>query len=162
RSLASRADRRTRRPPRVGHGRGRIGFHVPRDRCSGLGPRGPGRRARGTSTGQPRWAALRGPAPRAHRTQAALARRWRPSPDTLPVHSAAMPRPRCGAERGVGETLAAITGGREAGTAARHERLAATVACKAAIKAGDVLSPSEMRALFVALRDTTLPAHDVH
>ena len=34
---------------------------------------------------------------------------------------------------------------------ARHERLAATVACKAAIKAGDELSPGEMRALFIAL-----------
>ena len=45
---------------------------------------------------------------------------------------------------------------------AKHERLAATVACKAAVKAGDVLAPSEMRALFVALSRTTLPAHDVH
>ena len=44
----------------------------------------------------------------------------------------------------------------------RHEHLAATVACKAAIKAGEPLSPGEMRALFIALRDTTLPAHDVH
>ena len=54
------------------------------------------------------------------------------------------------------------TGDREASSHARHERLAATVACKAAIKAGDELSPGEMRALFVALGDTTLPAHDVH
>ena len=45
---------------------------------------------------------------------------------------------------------------------ARHERLVATVACKAAIKAGDALSAAEMRALFVALAATTLPAHDVH
>jgi len=36
------------------------------------------------------------------------------------------------------------------------------VACKAAIKAGDELSPAEMRALFVALGETQLPAHDVH
>ena len=49
-----------------------------------------------------------------------------------------------------------------AGAAARHERLAATVACKAAIKAGEELSQGEMRSLFAALRDTTLPAHDVH
>jgi DNA mismatch repair protein MutL len=28
--------------------------------------------------------------------------------------------------------------------------------------AGDALSPAEQRALYVALRDTTLPAHDVH
>jgi DNA mismatch repair protein MutL len=60
------------------------------------------------------------------------------------------------------ETLASITGDRETGTHTRHEKLAATVACKAAIKAGDALSPGEMRALYVALRDTTLPAHDVH
>jgi DNA mismatch repair protein MutL len=36
------------------------------------------------------------------------------------------------------------------------------VACKAAIKAGDQLSPGEMRALFTALGATSLPAHDVH
>ena len=73
-----------------------------------------------------------------------------------------MPHPRFDPERCVRETLASLTGDREAGTHARHERLAATVACKAAIKAGDALSPGEMRALYVALRDTTLPAHDVH
>ena len=37
---------------------------------------------------------------------------------------------------------------------ARHERLAATVACKAAVKAGDALSPAEMQALFRALAAT--------
>jgi DNA mismatch repair protein MutL len=36
------------------------------------------------------------------------------------------------------------------------------VACKAAVKAGDVLAPEEMRALFIALARATLPAHDVH
>jgi DNA mismatch repair protein MutL len=45
---------------------------------------------------------------------------------------------------------------------ARHERLAATIACKAAIKAGEELAPSEMRALYASLAATTLPAHDVH
>ena len=34
--------------------------------------------------------------------------------------------------------------------------------CKAAIKSGDLLAPEEMRALYVALARTTLPAHDVH
>ncbi len=81
---------------------------------------------------------------------------------TLLVSRVPMPHPRFDAERCLRETLAALTGDREAGTHARHERLAATVACKAAIKAGDALSPSEMRALYLALRDTTLPAHDVH
>ena len=33
---------------------------------------------------------------------------------------------------------------------------------EAAIKAGDELSQGEMRALFIALGDTRLPAHDVH
>ncbi len=81
---------------------------------------------------------------------------------TLIVRAVPMPHPRFDPERCVRDTLASLTGDREASSHARHERLAATVACKAAIKAGDLLSPSEMRALFIALRDTTLPAHDVH
>jgi DNA mismatch repair protein MutL len=81
---------------------------------------------------------------------------------TLLVNAVPMPHPRFDAERCLRETLAALAGDREASSHARHERLAATVACKAAIKAGEELSPGEMRALFVALGDTTLPAHDVH
>ncbi|HVX42063.1 MAG TPA: DNA mismatch repair endonuclease MutL, partial [Gemmatimonadaceae bacterium] len=81
---------------------------------------------------------------------------------TLIVRAVPMPHPRFDPERCVRETLAALTGDREPGVHARHERLAATVACKAAIKAGDLLSPGEMRALYIALRDTKLPAHDVH
>jgi DNA mismatch repair protein MutL len=81
---------------------------------------------------------------------------------TLLVRAVPMPHPRFDAERCLRDTLDALTGDRTAGAAARHEKLAATVACKAAIKAGDALSPSEMSALFVALARTTLPAHDVH
>jgi DNA mismatch repair protein MutL len=81
---------------------------------------------------------------------------------TLLVHSVPMPHPRFDAERCLRETLATLAGDREPAAHARHERLAATVACKAAIKAGDELSPGEMRALFVALSQTRLPAHDVH
>jgi DNA mismatch repair protein MutL len=81
---------------------------------------------------------------------------------TLLVHSVPMPHPRFDAERCLRETLAALAGDREPAAHARHERLAATVACKAAIKAGDELSAGEMRALFVALSETRLPAHDVH
>ena len=81
---------------------------------------------------------------------------------TLLVHSVPMPHPRFDAERCLRETLAALAGDRDGGAHARHERLAATVACKAAIKAGDELSTGEMRALFLALGDTRLPAHDVH
>jgi DNA mismatch repair protein MutL len=81
---------------------------------------------------------------------------------TLLVHSVPMPHPRFDAERCLRETLAALTGDRAAAAATRHEKLAATVACKAAIKAGDLLSPAEMRALYIALSATALPAHDVH
>jgi DNA mismatch repair protein MutL len=81
---------------------------------------------------------------------------------SLLVRSVPMPHPRFDAERCLRETLDALTGDRNPGTATRHERLAATVACKAAVKAGDALSPAEMRALYVALTKTTLMAHDVH
>ena len=81
---------------------------------------------------------------------------------TLLVHSVPMPHPRFDAERCLRETLAALTGDREGAAHAKHEKLAATVACKAAVKAGDELSQGEMRALFIALGDTRLPAHDVH
>lgn len=82
--------------------------------------------------------------------------------NTILVNSVPMPHPRFDAERCLRDTLDSLTGNRIAGTAARHEKLAATVACKAAVKAGDILSQDEMRALFIALRDTELPAHDVH
>ncbi|HXY30040.1 MAG TPA: DNA mismatch repair endonuclease MutL [Gemmatimonadaceae bacterium] len=81
---------------------------------------------------------------------------------TLIVSAVPMPHPRFDAPRCLRDTLDALTGDRDAGTTTRHERLAATLACKAAIKAGDDLSPGEMRALYVALARTTLPAHDVH
>ena len=81
---------------------------------------------------------------------------------TLLVHAVPMPHPRFDAERCLRDTLSALVGDRYASSHARHERLAATFACKAAIKAGDTMSPGEMRALFLALADTRLPAHDVH
>jgi len=81
---------------------------------------------------------------------------------TLVVSAVPMPHPRFDAERCLRDALAALTGDRGASGLARHERLAATVACKAAIKAGDELAPAEMRALYAALAATTLPAHDVH
>ncbi|HYW51555.1 MAG TPA: DNA mismatch repair endonuclease MutL [Gemmatimonadaceae bacterium] len=81
---------------------------------------------------------------------------------TLVVQSVPMPHHRFDAERALRETLASLAGDRIASTATRHERLAMTVACKAAVKAGDVLSLSEMRSLFADLTRTTLPAHDVH
>ena len=81
---------------------------------------------------------------------------------TLIVRAVPMPHPRFDPERCLRDTLDALTGDRLASGAARHEKLAATVACKAAIKAGDALSLEEMRSLYAALAATTLPAHDVH
>ncbi len=81
---------------------------------------------------------------------------------TLLVNAVPMPHPRFDAERCVRDTLAALAGDRSPSDASRHERLASTIACKAAVKAGDLLSLSEMRALYVDLARTTLPVHDVH
>lgn len=82
--------------------------------------------------------------------------------NAIAVHAVPSPHPRFDAERCLRDTLAALTGDRSPSTHARHTRLIATVACKAAVKAGDLLSPEEMRALYVALARTTLAAHDVH
>ena len=81
---------------------------------------------------------------------------------SIVVHAVPAPHARFDAERCLRDSLAAITGDRSASMLSKHERLAATVACKAAIKSGDLLAPEEMRALYVALARTTLPAHDVH
>jgi DNA mismatch repair protein MutL len=82
--------------------------------------------------------------------------------NALIVHAVPVPHPRFDAERCLRDTLASLTGDRTPSVHGRHERLVATIACKAAVKGGDLLSGAEMRALFVALRDTNLPAHDVH
>lgn len=82
--------------------------------------------------------------------------------DSILIHSVPAPHPRFDAERCLRETLDALTGDRAPGAAARHQRLLATVACKAAVKAGDALSEKEMHALVWALRNAELPAHDVH
>jgi DNA mismatch repair protein MutL len=82
--------------------------------------------------------------------------------NSLIVHAVPTPHERFDAERCLRDTLASLTGDRAPATAGRHERLVATISCKAAVKSGDVLSGAEMHALFIALRDTNLPAHDVH
>ncbi len=81
---------------------------------------------------------------------------------TLIVNAVPVPHARFDAIQCLRDTLSTLSGSREASSHARHERLAATVACKAAVKAGDALAPEEMRALFIALSGSTLPAHDVH
>jgi DNA mismatch repair protein MutL len=52
--------------------------------------------------------------------------------------------------------------GRFGGWANRLERFAATYACRAAIKAGEVLTEPEMRGLVTRLFACALPPHDVH
>ena len=44
----------------------------------------------------------------------------------------------------------------------QHERIAKSMACKGAIKAGERLGSDEMRELFDRLFATELPGHDVH
>jgi DNA mismatch repair protein MutL len=78
------------------------------------------------------------------------------------VHAVPLPHPRFDALRCLRDTLQALSGDRSPASHARHERLVATVACKAAVKAGEPLSVEEMGALFRALASTALPAHDVH
>jgi DNA mismatch repair protein MutL len=78
------------------------------------------------------------------------------------VHAVPTPHRRFDALRCLRESLAALSGDRGATAHAGHELLVATVACKAAVKAGEPLAPDEMQALFRALVSTTLPAHDVH
>jgi DNA mismatch repair protein MutL len=78
------------------------------------------------------------------------------------VHAVPTPHRRFDALLCLRESLATLSGDRGATVHAGHELLVATVACKAAVKAGDPLAPDEMRALFRALVSTSLPAHDVH
>jgi DNA mismatch repair protein MutL len=82
--------------------------------------------------------------------------------ETLIVNAVPMPHARFDAPRCLRESLAQLAGDRHASAHTRHERLAATVACKAAIKAGDALSTGEMRALYLDVARTTLASHDVH
>jgi DNA mismatch repair protein MutL len=82
--------------------------------------------------------------------------------NSVVVHAVPAPHKRFDAERCLRESLATLAGDRSPSALARHERLAATVACKGAIKAGDTLAMDEMRALYAGLARTTLPAYDVH
>ncbi len=68
------------------------------------------------------------------------------------VHAVPTPHRRFDALKCLRESLAALSGDRGATAHAGHELLVATVACKAAVKAGEPLAPDEMQALFRALR----------
>ncbi|HJU73462.1 MAG TPA: DNA mismatch repair endonuclease MutL [Gemmatimonadaceae bacterium] len=81
---------------------------------------------------------------------------------SIVVHSVPVLHRRFDALRCLRETLAGMTGDRAAATHGRHEKLVATLACRAAIKAGDPLQPGEARALLGELAHVSLAAHDVH
>jgi DNA mismatch repair protein MutL len=83
---------------------------------------------------------------------------------TIIMHSAPAPHPYFNAERCVRDMIAELSAGSELTRSARtqFERMAMTFACKAAIKAGQRLSPQELERLFERLFATDLPYHDVH
>lgn len=78
------------------------------------------------------------------------------------LHAVPMPHPRFDAAACFREVVADLARGRFGGWNNRLERFAATFACRAAVKAGQTLGESEMRALLLELFATPLPAHDVH
>jgi DNA mismatch repair protein MutL len=83
---------------------------------------------------------------------------------TVIVHASPNPHPWFDPERCLREMIGELAEGSELTRAAhsQHERIAMTFACKAAIKAGQTLSVSEMEELFERLFATDLPYHDVH
>ncbi|CAN5814419.1 DNA mismatch repair endonuclease MutL [soil metagenome] len=80
------------------------------------------------------------------------------------VHAVPNPHPYFDAERCLREMISELATGSPLVNAARnqHERIALSFACKAAIKAGQKLSPEEMSELFDRLFATELPYHDIH
>jgi len=78
--------------------------------------------------------------------------------------AAPQPHARFDAERCLREMVRELAEGSPLVDTARnqHERLAKSMACKGAIKAGEPISPEEARELFDRLFATPLPGHDVH
>ena len=78
------------------------------------------------------------------------------------VHAVPNPHPRFDARRCLDELVSDLAKDRFGAVPNRMERFAATYGCRAAIKAGQVLDVSEMRALLQQLFSCQLPPHDVH
>ncbi len=83
---------------------------------------------------------------------------------TVIIHASPDPHPYFDAERCFREMIRELTHGSALVDSARnqHERIAKSLACKGAIKAGQPLGGEEMRELFDQLFATELPGHDVH
>ncbi len=83
---------------------------------------------------------------------------------TVIIHAAPNPHPYFDAEACFRDMVSELTHGSELVNSARnqHERIAKSMACKGAIKAGQPLSRAEMEELVDRLFATDLPGHDVH
>jgi DNA mismatch repair protein MutL len=80
------------------------------------------------------------------------------------IHSAPNPHKYFDPEVCFSDMIAELAHGSELVNSARnqHERIAKSMACKGAIKAGQPLSRPEMEELVDRLFATELPGHDVH